>query len=506
MYNWTTGLNPEQSEAVLHVSGPLLILAGAGSGKTTVLVSRTGHILQSQDVRPSEICVLTFTNRAARSMLTGVGQLCGPYAHDVVGGTFHRVALKDLQRFAKRLGYSQSFTVIQRDDAKELMSLLRAEEPAAKDSDSFPSTERILDMISLALNTQTSINQVIWDKYRRYHSMSGEIEVLARKYFERKLAMNVMDFDDLLANWYALLNEHEDVALKIQSEVKAVLVDEYQDTNMLQSRIVGLLVQPTQNITVVGDDAQSIYGFRGADVSNILEFEKIYHNAQVHTLFTNYRSTPQILSLANESRRFAKEGFRKDLQSARLKGDAPVVVSCRDVNMQASFVAQRVLELINGGVLIDDIAVLYRAHHHAMELQLELTRRRIPFVVRLPFSEFGVEEANSDVEDDRVGKLTLSSVHQAKGLEWSHVFVIWMVEGKFPSELALREQHGLEEERRLFYVASTRAKDALYLVHPTAFLRSRFIEEITSIKKCQEMLTDHWVVEEEIKSEQRLSV
>jgi DNA helicase-2/ATP-dependent DNA helicase PcrA len=436
-----------------------------------------------------------------------------------------------------------------------------------------------------------------------------------------------------------------------------VLVDEYQDTNNLQCEIVKLLAKSCDNVTVVGDDAQSIYAFRGASVSNILEFEKFYPNATVRTLLTNYRSTPQILNLANESRKFAKEGFQKDLLSSRVQGETPAIVSCRDVNMQANFVAQRILELASEGVPFDDIAVLYRAHHHAMELQLELMRRQIPFVVRsglrffeqahikdvlsylrfaynpkdeisfrravrlhdgigphvaqklwqelsthgiddvakcrgilsglslgtkatlglgnflamldvlkhskpgpvlkellsifyetyatvhftngqqrvddikqlanyansfvsiekllselMLLSEFGVEELPADSpEGQKIRKVTLSSVHQAKGLEWSHVFVVWLVEGRFPSELALREPNGLEEERRLFYVATTRAKDSLYLVHPNVarqsdwrqimLRRSRFMEEITSLKKCDNLLADNWVVEDETKNE-----
>lgn len=653
-------LNTEQLQVVMAPIGPLLVLAGAGSGKTRALVFRLARLIEL-DVPPAHIRLLTFTNRAARSMLERVGSLCGGLAQDVVGGTFHSVALKDLQRFADKLGYTPQFTVMGRDDVKELMGLIRSEETDEAARERLPSSEIILEMISLSLNTQTPIDQVILEKFRRFYEMSVEIAAMARKFFERKHAMNVMDFDDLLANWYALLREHDDVSLQLQSEIKAVLVDEYQDTNKLQCEIVKLLAKGCNNVTVVGDDAQSIYAFRGANVRNILDFSKAYPNALSLNLLTNYRSTPQILKLANESRRFAQEGFQKNLLAIRVEGERPAIVSCTNVNMQANFVAQRIQELRSEGVSLDEIAVLYRAHHHAMEIQLELMRRQIPFVVRsglrffeqahikdvlsyvrfaynpkdeinfrraarlhegigphiaqklwqtisknplesvlqcrevlagvnlgtkaslglksflemldvfkqtqpsavllqlfkthyesyvmgqfanaqqrcddirqlaayansfksmdkfisdlMLLSEFGVEELPADpLEREKSAKVTLSSVHQAKGLEWSHVFVVWLAEGRFPSELALRESNGLEEERRLFYVAATRAKDSLYFVHPSVarqsdwrqimLRRSRFIEEITSLKKCEEILADNWVVEDEIVHENLLA-
>jgi DNA helicase-2/ATP-dependent DNA helicase PcrA len=370
-------LNDEQRKVVMAPPKPLLVLAGAGSGKTRVLVYRLARWL-SQGLEPSHIRLLTFTNRAAKSMIERTAQLCQASAHGIMGGTFHSVALKDLQRFADRLGYTPQFTILARDDAKELMAQLRVE---AQD-EQLPSAELMLEMVSLSLNTQVPLGQVILERFRRFYELSDKIAQVARAFFEKKHSMNVMDFDDLLLNWYALLREHPEVLLELQREIKGVLVDEYQDTNALQAAIVHLLAGPSQNITVVGDDAQSIYAFRGATVRNILDFQQSYPDAEVLTLLTNYRSTPQILELSNASRSKAKEGFQKQLLATRGVGEKPAVVSCRDVHMQAQFVAQRIRELLDEGVMADAIAVLYRAHHHAMELQMELMRRQIPFVVR----------------------------------------------------------------------------------------------------------------------------
>lgn len=639
-------LNAEQRQAVMAPMQPVLVLAGAGSGKTRALVYRLARMIEL-GLSPSQIRLLTFTNRAAKSMLERASALCGAIGKDVIGGTFHSVALKDLQRFAEKLDYTPQFTVIGRDDVKDLINLIKAQRKDPDELDRLPSADILLEMISLSINTLTPIDKVIMSRHPRFYELCEEIGAVAREFFERKRAMNVMDFDDLLVNWYTLLKEHEDVAVQLQSEIKAVLVDEYQDTNNLQCEIVKCLAQGSNNITVVGDDAQSIYGFRGASVQNILNFEKMYPNTMTVPLLTNYRSTPQIVELANASRKWANEGFKKELLALKIDGAAPAAVACRDVNMQASFVAQRIVELSNEGVLLDEIAVLYRAHHHAMELQLELMRRQIPFVVRsglrffeqahikdviahikyaynpkdeisfrraarlhegigpliaeklwqvmsqrgdlasvnigsrarigvtqflavmdsiaraksghvgqlvlavmrefyeryamhnftngqqrcddikqlatyaasftsaekflselMLLSDFGVEEIPASGESEKIRKVTLSSVHQAKGLEWSQVFVVWLCEGRFPSELALRESNGLEEERRLFYVAATRAKDALHLVHPNVarhndwrqimLRRSRFIDEITSH-------AENWVVEEEIKNDQQFA-
>jgi DNA helicase-2/ATP-dependent DNA helicase PcrA len=640
-------LNSEQLQVVMAPLKPLLVLAGAGSGKTRALVYRLARMIEL-GLSPGEIRLLTFTNRAAKSMLERAARLCGALAQDVVGGTFHSVALKDLQRFAETLGYTPHFTVIGRDDVKELMNIIKGEAAIPDAVDHLPSAEIMLELISLSLNTLTPIDQVILNRHPRFYELSDEIGVLARRFFERKRAMNVMDFDDMLVNWYTLLREHDEVAAQLQSEIKAVLVDEYQDTNNLQCEIVRMLAKGSENVTVVGDDAQSIYAFRGASVRNILEFQQVYSGATALQLLTNYRSTPQIVKLANESRKCATEGFKKELLAHKILGESPAVVACRDVNMQANFVAQRIQEMHGDGVALDEIAILYRAHHHAMELQLELMRRQIPFVVRsglkffeqahikdvlaylkyaynvkdeisfrravrlhdgvgpliaqklwqvasvggdiahvnlgakaklgvvtflsvmtaltssitkgsragtlvsevlrafyesyamsqftngqqrcedikqlatyansfasmdkflselMLLSEFGVEELPSETgEREKVRKVTLSSVHQSKGLEWSHVFVVWLAEGRFPSELALREPNGVEEERRLFYVAATRAKETLHLVHPNIarhsdwrqimLRRSRFVEEITSH-------AENWVVEEQTNHEQQ---
>ena len=236
-------------------------------------------------------------------------------------------------------------------------------------------------MVSYTINTQKPIDEVVLEKAPRFLDQTARIGEVCRAYVQRKVRMNLMDFDDLLMNFKVLLNEVPAVAKLLQDRAMAVLVDEYQDTNRLQSDIVDLLAAKHQNITVVGDDAQSIYGFRGADVNNMLHFEQRYPNSRRLALTVNYRSTPQVLALANETLRHADEGFQKDLQSVRPDGVPSAVVPCRDVYQQAEFVVQRVLELVDEGVSLDDMAVLYRAHFHAMELQVELLRQGVPFVV-----------------------------------------------------------------------------------------------------------------------------
>lgn len=649
-------LNEEQRAVVLAPPGPMLVLAGAGSGKTRTLTWRVARLIE-QGFGPHELLLLTFTNRSAQEMLQRASQLAQVDLTRLWGGTFHHVGHLVLRDHAETLGYGRDFGILDREDSKDLMDACIAECGLSVGQKRFPKADVVVDLYSAAVNLQQPIVEVVARRTPQFLSHEEGLLKVARRYVERKRALNVMDFDDLLLNWKLLLVEHPAVAARLQERFRAVLVDEYQDVNKLQADIVDLVSARHGNLLVVGDDAQSIYSFRGADVDSILRFPERHPGSSVHRLTLNYRSTPEIVSLANLSIARNTRQFKKDLRSLRSGGMTPALVALRDVHQQAEFVAQRVLELRDEGVALKDVSVLYRAHHHSMELQLELGRRGIPFVVRsgvrffeqahvkdvmsflrfvdnprdeLAFKRFlklfpGVGGATADAvwdaiitacssgqdprvvftqrdhahlspprgraglararrlvgelcapslasapaeligkildegsyrehlratytnaqarEDDlqqladyalqfeslqdfvadialagelqgedvvdgeeRDEKLVLSSIHQAKGLEWRAVFVLWLSEGRFPTPQSLKTVEGEEEERRLFYVASTRAKDELYLLHPifhaerdhtrTILRPSRFVSEVTPADARDPSPYERWAIEE----------
>jgi DNA helicase-2/ATP-dependent DNA helicase PcrA len=609
-------LNDEQRDVVFSPDGPILVIAGAGSGKTRALTYRVAYLLD-RGVAPQRILLLTFTNRAARQMLERVEQLCGAQSRALLGGTFHHVANLLLKERAEAVGYRPNFTILDREDAREVLAAATAEVGLDIKARRFPKADVVLELISSSLNEQKMLSDIIARDAPHFLAVQQEIVTVARQYVMRKVAQNVMDFDDLLMNLKVLLAEDHEISRQLRSRFEHVLVDEYQDTNQLQGDIVDLMASHHHNVLAVGDDAQSIYSFRGARFENILGFPDRHPGTRIRKLEVNYRSTPQILRLANESSKRNTQRYDKTLRSVRPHGPSPALVAARDVFDQATFVAQRVLELRDEGVSLKDVAVLYRAHSHAMELQIELTRRGIPYVVRSglrffeqahvkdavsylrwihnPLEELALRRtvklhdgvgnaaaqtiwehvadalrAGKDVQNkaflnkiplssspraktgmaqyadlveelmrpsvrnspqemiravleggyrdylrkhfpnskerevdleqlsdycaafgtleemlneislmESVGgetvmsaedpdeKLTLSSIHQGKGLEWSRVFVIWAADGRIPSDMALKDLHGEEEERRVFYVACTRAKDELYLVYPT---------------------------------------
>jgi DNA helicase-2/ATP-dependent DNA helicase PcrA len=649
--NYQGLLHDEQIAVVEAGDGPVLVVAGAGSGKTRTLTWRVARLLH-EGASPESILLLTFTNKAAREMLRRVEEVCRVDTRRITGGTFHHVAHQLLREHAGELGYARGYTILDREDTKDVMTAAIADCGLAVGARRFPRADVLVDLVSMAVNTQTPLAEVLATRRPQFAPLEEDVLRAARRFAERKHALNAMDFDDLLLNWKILLAEREHVRRALASRFRHVLVDEYQDTNRLQGDVVDLLAMHHRNLCVVGDDAQSIYSFRGAHFANILDFEKRYPDARRFALTVNYRSTPQILALANASIACNVRQFEKELSSVRRDGTLPGIVPCRDVNQQAAFVAQRVLELRDEGVPLPEIAVLYRAHHHAMEIQFELARRGIPFVVRsgvrffeaqhvkdvlahLRFArnpgdelalkrclrlapgvgtatadavwaafaarrqrgagtveelaapdvashvppkgragyarlsgllralsrrptadlpgeaiekvlEEGYEEylkaeflnADSRVEDVRQlaeyargyedteaflaeialltelsaetvseggepdEKMVLSSVHQAKGLEWRAVFVVWLADGRFPSAQALRDSEGEEEERRLFYVACTRAKDDLYLAYPlvaapkdrerVVMKASRFLEELPG----EPELYERWQLDE----------
>ncbi|HUU02074.1 MAG TPA: ATP-dependent helicase [Myxococcota bacterium] len=626
-------LNPQQLEAACAPDGAVLVIAGAGSGKTRMLTYRVAFLLQ-KSVRASSIALCTFTNKAAKEMLTRVGHLASSGSNDVMGGTFHHLANKFLREFAVRLGFDPDFGILDREDSRDLMADCIAEREKKGSGRMLPRPPVLCDLVSHAANTLQPLDDVVSQRSPSFARIADQIMAIATIYANRKRKMNTMDFDDLLTNLNELLSEQSDVRDEISSRCKHVLVDEYQDTNPLQCQIIDRLAAIHENLTVVGDDAQSIYSFRGASLENMLTFSDRWPAARRFFLETNYRSTPQILVVANKSIAHNMHQLPKKLSAVRGDGRPPVLAVVRDVDQQAAFVAQRLLELAGEGIALRDMAVLYRAHYHSMELQLELARREIPFVVRSgvrffeqahikdvlahlrlytnPLDELSwlrilkmqpgigrsgaikifsilgnssspfasaldlgehdlpqrsrpgwkslrerlikINEAGSDgtqaiieavlqygyrdllptlfsnpenrLEDieqlaeyskhfpdtraflselnllssigseDVLGAdhqddhLILSSIHQAKGLEWKVVFTIGLNEGLFPHPRSLSEEGGDEEERRLFYVSITRAMDELYLVCPlvadrqgrrrAVMRQSRFVDEVAS--------------------------
>ena len=651
MIDYEKELNLEQRDVVTAPDGPILVIAGAGSGKTRALTYRVAHLIQ-QGIDPGQILLATFTNKAARSMLSRVETLVDVDLGRLWGGTFHHVGNRILRRHAGMLGYDLSYSIIDAEDSRQLINTGIRELGIHTADGIFPKPSVVGEIISLSANTGVAIEEIIEGRYRSLARCITDILKVALRYRLRKKELNVMDFDDILLNWRTILTDFPEIQGEYAERFRHILVDEYQDTNIIQAEILDLLAARHRNLMVVGDDSQSIYSFRGANFSNILRFPERYPDAQVFKLETNYRSTPEILALANMSIVNNRQQFEKVLRAVRKKGVRPVFVPLRNVLQQADFVAQRIIELADEGVPLGEIAVLYRAHYHSMELQMELVRRGIPFEIRSGirfFEQAHIKDATAfmriaanpldeiawkrvlklypkigDVTarkiwefvasrgepldavfsdefmkqvpkgaaagidgfretlkavrelaashaltqiidvilqggyrermDERYGdgasreedlrqlsdfsaefssleeflsdlalmtniteeeaayrpeennhRVVLSSIHQAKGLEWSVVFMIWCSEGMFPLARALKEPGGEDEERRLFYVATTRAKDQLYFCHPLISrtgnawgmeaVPSRFIAELAPADREPEDLPfDQWSI------------
>jgi DNA helicase II / ATP-dependent DNA helicase PcrA len=613
-------LNEQQCAAVTAAPGPALVIAGAGSGKTRTLTYRVAFLLE-HGIRPEKIVLLTFTNKAAKEMMRRVSDLLGQEMSNLWGGTFHSIGNRVLRQHADLLGYKRDFTIMDREDSKHLVTTCIAESEIDIKATRFPKAEVLVEIASLASNTLKSVEEILADQYGHFIHLAPSISDVLSRYTARKRAVNAMDFDDLLVLWLKLMREHPQVREHYQRRFEFVLVDEYQDTNKLQAELIDALAERHKNVMVVGDDAQSIYAWRGANFQNILRFPERYPGAGIYKIEVNYRSTPEILQVANAAIAANSRQFAKALVPARKSGMKPVVVACHDAGQQAAFVAQRVLELRDEGMQLQNIAVLYRSHFHALELQLELSRRNIPFsitsgirffeqahikdvtaylklvmnprdelsfkrlvqllpgiggksadklwkkcegelqalsagadslpgvavtlqkrsdsvpaktkvawaqftttlsqleaqgvrgkasemielVIEAGYDDFLKENyanyksrlddieqlgvfarqfstledfltqlallTNLEAEDEQPAnkddeQLRLSTIHQAKGLEFDAVFVIMLCEGLFPSARSLETSEGEEEERRLMYVATTRARQELYLSYP----------------------------------------
>jgi len=373
-------LNAQQLAAVTAPPGPALVIAGAGSGKTRTLTFRVAFLLE-QGIPPDRILLLTFTNKAAGEMMRRVSDLLGHELRTLWGGTFHSIGARILRLHAETLGFHRDFTILDRDDSKDLIKACITDAKIETKGTHFPKLDVLNEIFSLAGNTHQSIEELLAGQFSYFAPFTAQIAGLGKAYIARKRAANAMDFDDLLALWLKLMQEHSDLREHYQRRFQFILVDEYQDTNKLQGDLIDLLAARHHNVTVVGDDAQSIYAWRGANFANILNFPKRYPGAQVFKIETNYRSTPEILAVANAAIAANVNQFAKALTPARKSGLKPALVQCRDAGQQAAFIAQRALELREEGVSLNDIAVLYRSHFHALELQLELTRRQIPFAI-----------------------------------------------------------------------------------------------------------------------------
>ncbi|PYJ78604.1 MAG: DNA helicase UvrD [Verrucomicrobia bacterium] len=635
--DYAAELNEQQLAAVTAPPGPLLVIAGAGSGKTRTLTYRVAYLLEN-GIDPRNILLLTFTNKAARQMLDRVANLLPVDASGLWGGTFHSVGNRILRRHGSALGYSSGFTIMDREDQKDLINAVVASAGIDPKEIRFPKGDVLAEIFSFVVNTEKPLEELLAEKFPYFLPLLDKIKDVQARYEKKKKATNSMDFDDLLEKTLSMFQQHEGIAEFYRRQFQFILVDEYQDTNKIQADLVDLLARDHRNLMVVGDDAQSIYSWRGANFQNILEFPKRYPDAQVFKIEMNYRSVPEILEVANAAIAANVQQFRKSLQPTRESNAVkPALVALNDGAEQAQFVAQRILELRDEDVDLSEIAVLYRAHYHAIELQLELSRRGIPYQITSGIRFFeqahikdvtsfirfvanprdevafkrmvkllpGIGNRNADNlwrawenslnergEVTSWGKLflsmnvtvkskkaweqlaytldeiapggqpnppsemitsiveaiydeyakvnftnyelrredldqlavfarqfkdvheflaqlalisnvdaeaapnqtsdkeavNLSTVHQAKGLEFHTVFVIWLTDGMFPSSRSLDTRDALEEERRLFYVAITRARDELYLTLPhmrlsggygDVFQRpSRFLKEI----------------------------
>src|SRR5437016_3752420 len=379
--DYAAELNEQQLAAVTAPPGPILVIAGAGSGKTRTLTYRVAYLLEN-GIDPQNILLLTFTNKAAREMLNRVANLLPVDAGGLWGGTFHSVGNRILRRHGTALDYSSGFSIMDREDQKDLIDTVVASAGIDPKEIRFPKGDVLAEIFSFVVNTEKPVEELLAEKFPYFLPLLDKIQDVHERYEKKKKATNSMDFDDLLQKTLSMFQQHERIAEVYRRQFQFILVDEYQDTNKIQADLVDLLARDHRNVMVVGDDAQSIYSWRGANFQNILEFPKRYPDAQVFKIEMNYRSVPEILEVANAAIGANVQQFRKHLSATReSKALKPALVALNNSAEQAQFVAQRILELRDENVDLNDIAVLYRAHYHAIELQLELSRRGIPYQI-----------------------------------------------------------------------------------------------------------------------------
>ncbi|MCC6774829.1 MAG: ATP-dependent helicase, partial [Gemmatimonadaceae bacterium] len=376
--NLAAELNPEQAAASTYKEGPLLIIAGAGTGKTRTLVYRVAHLIAT-GVPAERILLLTFTRRAAQEMLQRAERLVGSVSRRVAGGTFHATGHRLLRRFGPSAGIPADFTIMDQGDAEDLMQLSRASLGLGDKKKRFPKKTTLHYIYSRHINTEIAVDDILRDEYPPFVDYREDIGRIFADYTRRKGDRNLVDYDDLLLFWGAMLDSDPALADRITGLYSHILVDEYQDTNMLQARVLKAMCRAHRNITVVGDDAQSIYAFRGASFRNILDFPRDFPGTTIVTLEQNYRSTQPILDTTNTLIARAEERFTKNLWTRREGGERPWLVSVQDEGQQTRFVVERVLELHENGTPLREMAVLFRAGYMSADLEIELTNRKIPF-------------------------------------------------------------------------------------------------------------------------------
>lgn len=379
--NYEAELNPAQLAAVTAVDGPILVVAGAGTGKTRTLVYRVARLVES-GVDPASILLLTFTRKAAQEMLRRASLLLDGRCDRVAGGTFHSFANVVLRRHGKAIGLQPNFTILDRGDAEDVVNLLRAQQGLDRKDKRFPRKQVILEMLSMSVNKSKPLAELIDEEYSHLAEHADDLAALDHLYRSYKRERQLTDYDDLLVLLRDLLAEHAELRQRLSHTSRFIMVDEYQDTNALQAEIVQLLASAHQNVMAVGDDAQSIYSFRGANFRNIMDFPRLFPGCRVIAIEENYRSTQPILELTNRIIGAAQERHEKQLFSARTSGAPPMLIAAGTEQFQSRFVCQRILELREEGVPLPEIAVLFRSSFHAFDLELELARHDIPFVKR----------------------------------------------------------------------------------------------------------------------------
>jgi DNA helicase-2/ATP-dependent DNA helicase PcrA len=372
-------LNKAQLDAVMHNNGPVLLVAGAGTGKTRTLVYRVSRLVES-GTDPSEILLLTFTRRSAHEMLRRASQILDERCQRVEGGTFHHYCSKLLHQNAESLGYPENFTIIDAADAMDVINLVRSRMDIPKERKRFPKKSTLYSIISSSVNKQRSIRETIEDEYPQFISHLEKIEELNTKYQDYKELNFVMDFDDLLVKTRDMLLHNDEIRTQVASKNRHVMVDEYQDTNALQAELTRLFSSYHKNVMAVGDDAQSIYSFRGADHKNMMRFPDLFEDTKIIKLEENYRSTQRILDVANRVLEEAREKFDKKLYTNNEKGDLPGLVKAANMNDQSRFLTQMILNLREQGSELNDIAVLFRNGRDSFDLEVMLNKKNIPYI------------------------------------------------------------------------------------------------------------------------------
>lgn len=637
--NYKNHLNAAQYEAVSSVEGAYLIIAGAGTGKTQTLVFRVARLIE-MGYEPSSILLLTFTRKAARQMMSRASLLLDDRCGKISGGTFHSYANLVLRKYAKAISLDPQFTILDQGDSEDAINLIRNQSGLVAKEKRFPNKQTLNKIYSLAVNTGKELEEIVSDNYPHFLYEFDAIKKIHQIFQNYKRRNNLLDYDDLLIYFREFLNSGSAATHSFLNTINFIMVDEYQDTNKLQADLVLGLTSKKQNIMVVGDDAQSIYSFRGANFKNIMEFPKLFPGTKIIKIEENYRSTQSILDFANRVHQQAIEKYEKILYTKRKSGVLPNIVAASNEKLQSKFIVEKILDLREEGKNLRDIAVLFRSSFFSFDLELELTKANIPFVkfggmkfveaahikdvlaflritsnpkdfvswyrvlllhegvgpksaqkiidliteskistdvnpekfsamkfndiifnlfsvlhklrtskltptealeliinyyspiFKITYDDFNKRSKDLDIfmnisanyrsldslladmaieppmdsvvdigaEDKQDEYVTLSTIHSAKGLEWDSVFIIHALDGFFPSLRSADSDESLEEERRLMYVAVTRAKNNLFVTYPmniyeresgrTLSKPSRFISNITP------NLAEGWLLDE----------